>query len=96
MNTSEIAKRHHEMNPALIYMQKIRRNTVIACEEMDFIWEQKEVREFRKLWRRGYSLYYMSEYFERDIDEVFMLVLDQSKKEKIPARTFDSLFKEVM
>jgi len=93
---SETIKRHHEMNPALIYMQKVRRNTVIACEEMDFLWERKEVREFRKLWKRGFSLYYMAQHFERDIDEVFMLVLDQSKKGMIDPRSFDSLFREVM
>ncbi|WP_035350195.1 hypothetical protein [Fictibacillus gelatini] len=62
------------------YMKKRRCNIYIALEELDFIWSYKEIEEFDQLWREGYSLNYISDYFNRDIDEVAILLIDRTKK----------------
>lgn len=52
----------------------------IALEEMNFFWKESQVKEFDQLWREGWSIYYISDHFNRDPDEVLLLYLDRIKK----------------
>jgi imidazole glycerol phosphate synthase subunit HisF len=58
----------------------------IACEEINFIWEKRDVKEFRDMWRKGYSIHQMSEYFQRGTDELMILAMDQSRYGYIKSR----------
>jgi hypothetical protein len=63
-----------------------QRNDYIALEELDFTWNRQEVREFDELWNAGYSLEYIAEHFDRDVDEVAILAMDLAIKGKIGRR----------
>lgn len=59
---------------------------VVACEGLNFIWNREEVSEFRKMWREGYSLDYMADFFYRKREEVIFLVMDQTMRNNIMPR----------
>jgi len=56
-----------------------------VCEQMDFHWTQDSVAEFRRLWRTGLTLPQIAEHFNRDPDEVMLLVIDQARRGFIEA-----------
>ncbi|WP_227522037.1 helix-turn-helix domain containing protein [Bacillus solitudinis] len=58
----------------------------IALEELNFLWDEKEVIEFDQMWKRGVSLKRMARYFNREEDEVAMLILDRKRKKRISVR----------
>lgn len=58
----------------------------MACEELNFVWDKTEIRDFRVMWDEGKSIRQMAEALERDPDEVLILAIDQSKRELIQPR----------
>jgi len=58
----------------------------IACEEMDFSWNYKEIEKVIVWWGRGLSIEKMAQRLERDPDEVLILLVDLARKEKIGRR----------
>jgi hypothetical protein len=58
----------------------------IALEEFNFFWEQEQVFEFDLLWREGWSIWYIADYFQRDPDEVLILYMDRIRKKMIHDR----------
>lgn len=57
-----------------------------ALEEMNFHWDFDQVKEFKKMWRKGFSLIDIAEYFDRPQEEVAVLLIDQSMKSFVKAR----------
>ncbi|MGO4890676.1 helix-turn-helix domain containing protein [Anaerobacillus sp. MEB173] len=70
------------------YMVKKRTTIYTALEELDFHWDEREVAEFIRLWKRGLSLQKIANKFSRDIDEAAVLVLDLARKKRITPREF--------
>lgn len=68
------------------HLTKRREKVYIALEDMDFVWSLVEVEAFRRMWHEGQSIYEMAQYFDRDPDEVTVLVMCQMRKEKIEQR----------
>jgi hypothetical protein len=65
-----------------------RINIYLACEEMNFAWSNKEVRNFEKMWLEGMGLKQIAEQLKRDPDEVLILVIDRARRNKrIAARS---------
>ncbi len=104
-DTSEAMKRQwadqekvHRRQVERMYHLKKRNDTYIALEDTDFTWDLMQVTEFEYLWREGYSLQGIAEYFDRDIDEVALLLMDRIKKDKIKPRKrgIFAEFREVM
>lgn len=58
----------------------------IACEEMNFFWSEAEVIQFKKLWDAGENILYIAEQFNRDPDEVGLLIIDQARVGNIASR----------
>ncbi|XKK24624.1 helix-turn-helix domain containing protein [Bacillus sp. CB62A.1] len=58
----------------------------IALEEVNFLWDQREVFQFRELWNSNYTLLEISKRFKRKQIEVAALILDQVDKFKIRKR----------
>lgn len=58
----------------------------IVLEEVDFLWDLKEVFRFRELWKSNYTLLEISKRFKRKQIEVAALILDQVDKFKIHKR----------
>jgi hypothetical protein len=68
------------------HMTEQRQKVYIALEELNFIWDFRQVRELDEMWRRGFSLQYMAEYFDRDPDEVAILLMDRLRRGRIRPR----------
>lgn len=60
--------------------------TIVACQDMNFIWRLTHVYEFRSMWQEGCSITQMAEYFDRPALEIILLATDQADKGKISER----------
>ncbi|PIE97215.1 sugar ABC transporter substrate-binding protein [Bacillus fungorum] len=58
----------------------------IALEEVDFLWDQREVFQFRELWKNNHTLLEISKKLKRKQIEVAALIIDQVDKFKIHNR----------
>lgn len=65
-----------------------RLGVYLALEELDFVWSTKQVEEFDNLWSEGMSLKNISLYFNRDIDELAILLIDRARKGKAKQRRY--------
>lgn len=68
------------------YMVKSSRILYTALEDLDFHWDIDQIEEFKKMWRKGYSIVDIAEYFDRPQEEVAVLLIDQSMKSFVKAR----------
>lgn len=68
------------------YLKKRRRNVYVALEDMDFTWDEDEVSEFDRMWDEGLSVYDIARAFDRDPDEVALLVMDRVRAGMIEKR----------
>lgn len=51
----------------------------IACEDIDYIWRERDVAEVERLWREGYDIRCIAAAVKRDVDEVLLLILDRAR-----------------
>lgn len=68
------------------YMKKKRQRTYICCEDLDFIWDERDIKLVDRMWLEGLSIYDISRSFNRDPDEVVVLIIDRSRKGRIKPR----------
>ena len=67
-------------------MDEIRRNTYVACQELNFIWDLVDVIRFDQMWKDGLSIIEIAEKFDRDPDEIVILIIDRAQQFKIKSR----------
>jgi hypothetical protein len=70
------------------YLTNARLNRVIVLEDMNFIWEQSDLREVKKMWKMNFSIKYMAEYFDRDPDEILLALIHLAKDDRIKSRIY--------
>jgi hypothetical protein len=70
------------------YLLNPRRNRVIVLEDMNFIWEQSDLREIKKMWKMNLSVKYMADYFDRDPDEILLALIHLAKDDRIKNRIY--------
>lgn len=58
----------------------------IACEDIDFVWSEKNLIVFRQMWKEGLCIVDIAKAFRRDTDDVALLVMDQKRKGHITER----------
>lgn len=58
----------------------------IACEELNFLWGEKQVEVAVELWKSGYSVVQMAKELKRTQAEVVILILDLSMQKRIKQR----------
>jgi hypothetical protein len=73
----ELEKQYLTTKRSLIY---------IACEDLDFVWDEHDLIEFVNDWKSGKSIYELSSKFEREQDEVAILIMDLARKGMIHKR----------
>ena len=61
---------------------KERRSIYIALENWNLFWSIEEIKEFFELWIAGFSLDYISKHLERNSDELALLIIEISSKQK--------------
>lgn len=62
------------------YLTKSSNRIMVACEDLDFVWSDKEVNDFRYLWKNDAPIQDIAAYFNRTHEEVAILVFDQALK----------------
>lgn len=67
-------------------MAKERSSVYVACEEVDMIWDEKDVLAFDVMWNQGLDIFVIADAFDRDPDEVVLLVLDRARKGHIQTK----------
>lgn len=60
------------------YSQIPIQHSYITCDGLDFLWDKRNIYEIRKEWNNGTSIQDIAEQFNRNINEVFILLLDQA------------------
>ncbi|UOF90822.1 helix-turn-helix domain containing protein [Fodinisporobacter ferrooxydans] len=87
--TSKRASGYHQDPVKLIatsHMTQERKQLYIALEDMDFIWDMKDIERVERMWEDGISIQAMSRRLDRDTDEIAVLIIDRVRKEKIKPR----------
>lgn len=68
------------------YMTEKRRNRYIALEELNFIWDEDDVKRFITMWKEGINFWKIANEFQRDPDEVAVLMMSLVREGKIEPR----------
>lgn len=69
------------------YWEKHQRSKIyLACEELDFTWAEKEVKQVTEMWKEGKSIRAISYVLKRDADEVLILIIDLLRAGNIKQR----------
>jgi hypothetical protein len=63
-----------------------RLNRVCVLEDLNFYWDEPELKEMRTMWKRGASCERMAAHFDRDPDEVVLALIHLARDDKIEAR----------
>jgi hypothetical protein len=67
--------------------RKARKNRKCVLENLDFWWDEPELKELRQMWEEGMTLETMAIHFGRkDSDEVFLALFHLAREDKITAR----------
>jgi fructose-1,6-bisphosphatase/sedoheptulose 1,7-bisphosphatase-like protein len=69
-----------------LHLVEQRRTLYIACEDMDFVWSEKDVSRFDFFWNNGLGIEKIAKRLKRDIDEVVILIMDRARKGYIKPR----------
>lgn len=66
--------------------QSQRQKIYVCLESMDFVWDERDVLEFDRMWSEGLCIFDIARAFQRDPDEVAILVMDRARKGFIQER----------
>jgi hypothetical protein len=69
------------------YMTKERSLIYIACEELDFVWDEHDLIRFIAEWQNGTSIFELENIFKRSQNEIAILILDLGSKGAISERS---------
>ncbi|MED0677480.1 helix-turn-helix domain-containing protein [Aneurinibacillus thermoaerophilus] len=65
------------------HLTEQRRNIYIACEDLNFFWDEDQVSEVIAMWNMGLPVEYIASNFGREVDETAILIFDLARKGKI-------------
>lgn len=63
-----------------------RKNRVIVCEELNFLWDEDELFDISCMWNDGLSVMYIADYFKKDTDEILIALIHLARNDKINRR----------
>jgi hypothetical protein len=59
---------------------------ITILEHFDFLWDRPELNELQYMWKKGYSVNYAAEYFERPAEEIILAIMHLAREDKIKRR----------
>lgn len=59
---------------------------VIILEDLDFVWQERDLTKIAEMWKDGTSIAKISEHFKRDPDEVMLALIHLAKRNRIKKR----------
>lgn len=65
-----------------------------ACPQNDFIWCERDIIAFRKMWQDHEPIRHIANRLARNVDEILLLIIDQAELGKIEPRKGGALGKE--
>jgi hypothetical protein len=68
------------------HLKKSRKNIYIACEELNFVWDERSVPKIDEMWKEGHSIIWIGDAFDVDVDELTLLIFDRARKGYIDSR----------
>lgn len=74
------------LSPEAYYQKKNSRNIIIALEELNFFWDEDDVNEVAEMCRLGIPKEMIASNFDRDIDEVEVLIIHLKRKNRLRPR----------
>ncbi|TCJ01345.1 hypothetical protein [Cytobacillus praedii] len=63
-----------------------RKNRVVVLEDLNFFWDEPELKELPECWELGGDVRLVALHFDRDPDEVLMALIHLARKDKITRR----------
>lgn len=63
-----------------------RHNRILVLEELDFVWDEPELKRIIRMWECEMSVQHIAERFNRDADEILLALIHLARKEKINRR----------
>lgn len=76
------------------YLKKQRQMIYLPLEDIDLIWDERDLPKIRELWEENFSIWEIAEEFDRDPIAVAVLIIDQARKNKIKRRTWGMFGRE--
>ena len=73
------------MRTKKVILEDIQDGEIILMD-VDFIWEKSDITNVIRLWKNNRSLKYIAKEMEREIDEVFLLLLHLARQKRIEKR----------
>ncbi|ANB66178.1 hypothetical protein GFC29_3849 (plasmid) [Anoxybacillus sp. B7M1] len=70
------------------HLVKSRREIYIVLDEFDLEWRTPDILQFQEWWHKGFSLEWIASYFDRDIDELAIVAIDQARRGYICIRPY--------
>jgi hypothetical protein len=67
-------------------LRDTRMNRVCVLEDLNYYWDEPELKLIQKMWKLTLSVEYMAEHFKRDPDEVILAIMHLAREEKINRR----------
>lgn len=66
--------------------EKYRKHEIVVCENLDFLWDWRDLRELIQIWELELSVRYASEYFGREKGDILLAVMHLARINKIKRR----------
>ncbi|WP_134705148.1 helix-turn-helix domain-containing protein [Ammoniphilus sp. YIM 78166] len=74
------------IHPEKHHCKHRRKMIYTALEDMDFVWDEKDVLMVDDMWNTGIPIHLIAQNFDRDPDELVVLILDRCRKGFIDPR----------
>lgn len=77
------------------HLKNKRRNIILVGEKWDFVWDEDDVIEIKKMYKKGHDIYEMMEkYPKRRPIEIAMVIAQLAEQRKIKPRE-TGIFKDI-
>ncbi|MED0670572.1 hypothetical protein P4S95_10205 [Aneurinibacillus aneurinilyticus] len=74
------------MNIERRHLTEQRNKVYIACEDLDFLWDEEQILEVIAMWNIGIPIGHIASNFDREVDETALLIFDLCRQRKIEPR----------
>lgn len=76
------------------YLKHRRQMLYLPLEDIDLIWDERDLPKVRELWERNFSIWEIAEEFGKDPIAVAVLIIDQARQNKIKRRPWGMFGRE--
>ncbi|MED3549984.1 hypothetical protein [Cytobacillus praedii] len=67
-------------------LREPRKKRIIVCEDLNFFWDEPELKEVTKMWELGEDVRMIGRSFDRDPDEILFALIHLARRDRIQRR----------